>query len=835
MKKTSSKVSRPVTKNSPAITIAIEHHQAGRLAEAEASYRKILAADPDNFEALHRSGILAYQAGNHAQAIEFFRKAVSRNPTDCFAHNNLGFALHAQGKLDEAVASYQKALALKPDHLAAYFNLGGALHALERWDQAVACYRKALTVKPDSAEACYNLGGALQASGNSDEAVACYRKALMLKPDYAEASNNLGQTLYTQRKWDEAAACYRQAIAGKPDYAEAVNNLGRTLDAQDKRDEAAACYRQAIALKPDYAEARYNLGGVLHAQGKRDEAVACYRQTIALKPNYAEAHFNLGATFHAQHKWDDAIACYRQALALKPDYAEAHYNFGITLHAQRKWSEAISCYRQALAIKPDYAEVHCNLGATLTEQDKWDEAVSCYRQALALKPDYADAYYNLGVALNALGKRTEAIDCYERALALDPDHPSAHSNLVMAMLYEPGYSASELLAAHVRFGNRVEAQLKPSWPAHPNSRDPHRRLKVGYVSGDFRQHAVAYFFEPLLAGHDKAEVEVFCYFNDTRHDSFTDRLVSLADHWVPCLHMSEDQLAERIRNDGIDILVDLSGHSSHNRLLTFARKPAPIQVTYLGYPASSGLSAMDYRLTDSYADPQANDSYYREKLLRLPNSLWCYRPAADMPDVTPLPALTNGFLTFGSFNNINKIGDQCIKLWAALLRTLPSSRLLMVTVPEGEMRQRLVQQFTDFGVMPERLDFRGRLAPHEFQRTLRQVDMTLDPFPINGATTTCESLWLGVPVISLVGDRFYSRAGLSVMNAAGLPDFVAATPEDYLKIPALLAENFQLLAGIRAGLREHLAASPLIDNTGFARNVEKIYREIWAEWCGCAP
>jgi len=295
--------------------------------------------------------------------------------------------------------------------------------------------------------------------------------------------------------------------------------------------------------------------------------------------------------------------------------------------------------------------------------------------------------------------------------------------------------------------------------------------------------------------------------------------------------MSDDQLSQRIQSDGIDILVDLTGHTAHSRLLTFARKPAPIQITYLGYPGTSGLSAMDYRLTDNYAEP-GDDRFYTEKLLRLPDSMWCYRPVADMPEVTPLPALANGYVTFGSFNNVNKVGADCIALWATLLRALPGARLLLATVPEGEVRERLTRQFVELGVDARRLSFCGKLPPHEFQRRLQQVDITLDPFPVNGATTTCESLWLGVPVLALVGERFLSRAGLSVLSAAQLPDFAAATPAEFINTATLLANNLALLADIRLGLRDHLRATPLLDCQRLTRNLEQIYRNVWETWCG---
>jgi len=326
--------------------------------------------------------------------------------------------------------------------------------------------------------------------------------------------------------------------------------------------------------------------------------------------------------------------------------------------------------------------------------------------------------------------------------------------------------------------------------------------------------------------------QIYCYAEVKREDDTTGRFRRMADHWYSTVGLSDAAMAQLIREHQIDILVDLAGHSADNRLRVFARKPAPIQVTYLGYPATTGLTAMDYRITDRHTDPEGiAEARYVERLIRLPDSLWCYRPAPDMPEVTPLPALSCGYLTFGSFNNINKIDRPTLELWAALLREQPDARLMMLTVPEGDVRQRLLHDFADLGIDLERLDLYGRMPLNEFRRKILEADIALDPVTVNGGTTTCESLWLGVPVISLTGTRFLSRAGLSLLSTVGMADFAVATKEDYLRIAAYLANNLPLLAEIRNGLRAHIAASPLTDEAGFTRNLETLYREIWVTWC----
>jgi protein O-GlcNAc transferase len=670
-------------------------------------------------------------------------------------------------------------------------------------------------------------------AGRLQKAQVTYRQILQENPNDAAALHQLGLVAYELGNDLEAIELIQKAINVMPAESHFHNDLGGLFNVQGQLEVAVSHFRSALALDSGNAQAHYNLGCTLQAQGKLNEAETCYKNALEFKPDSADILCNLGSCLQEQGKADEAIACYRQALTANPDDINSLNNLGVSLQTNGKLDEAKTCFEKTIEIRPDYTRAYINLGMVYYDYGNFAHALALYQQALKIDPSYSEALFSIGVALQALCRPQEAFSYYQQAAAINGDYQKPHDNLLMTLQFIPGVSLDDLHLAHARFGEQFEKNLKPHWPIHSNTRDPNRRLKIGYVSGDFRMHAVSYFIEPVFAQHDKSQFEVFCYSNSSKRDAFTERLIAEADHWQPCLSMSDDLLAQRIEDDGIDILIDLAGHTAHNRLLTFARKPAPIQITYLGYPGSSGLTAMDYRLTDNFTEP-GNDRYYTEKLLRLPDSMWCYRPAEDMPDLTPLPALTNGYITFGSFNNINKVGEDCIKLWAALMRCLPTSRLLIVTVPEGEVRARVTQQFQALGIVAERLAFHGKLPSIEFRRMLQQVDITLDPFPVNGATTTCESLWLGVPVLSLVGERFLSRAGLSVLSAARLPDFAAATPVEYIKTATLLANNLTLLADIRSGLRDHLMVTPLLNHQLFTRNLERLYREAWISWCNKA-
>lgn len=705
---------------------------------------------------------------------------------------------HRTGRLPQAESLYRQILQVAPNHAEALYHLGVIAYQMGRSESAVELIGKAISAKPFEPTYYSTLGLALQNQGKLNEAVACYRKALSVSPDLVEAHYNLGGALLQQGKPDEAVASYQRALLARPDYAEAHNNLGVALLRQGKPDEAAASHRRALTLRPDHAEAHNNLGMALKAQGMLDEAVGSYREALTLRPEFAQAHYNLGNALLQRGKADEALTSYRQAVSLRPGFAEAHYNLGNALLRSARPDEALASYRQALSFERDHAEAHNNLGLALLQCGKLDEGVASYRAAISFKADYAEAY----------------------------------SNLLFAVYFYSRLSPAKLIAECERFAAQFEAPLRARWQRHRNIREPGRRLKVGYVSPDFRRHAVAYFIEPILANHERDRVEVHCYYNHAHRDEFTGRLAGYADHWLDCEHMTDEELAGRIRADGIDILIDLSGHTAGNRMLTFARKPAPIQITHLGCPgASTGLAAMDYRLTDAYADPAGAEAYYTEKLLRLPGSQWCYRPDQDIPETVALPAQQNGYITFGSFHAFSKIYKPCIELWAQLLRAVPESRLLMVTVPDGALRQQLKEQFAALGVPAERLQLYGKLPQSEFLRMFQRADIALDPFPVTGATTTCEALCMGVPLISLAGTRCMSRMGLSILSAAGLQELIAATPEEYVRTALNLAQNLPRLEALHAGLRARVAASPLVDGAKFTRNLERIYREVWTEWC----
>jgi predicted O-linked N-acetylglucosamine transferase (SPINDLY family) len=803
----------------------------GKLDKAIASYRRALELKPDYAVAHYNLGIAFLDQGTLDEAVTCFRRAVELKPDYAVAHNNLGNAFQAQGKLNEAVACYRRALELKPDHAEAQSNLGTAVQALRKSDEAVTSYRRALELKPDDAETYSNLGAALNDQGKLDEAVACLRRALELKPDYAVAHYNLGNALQAQGKLDEAAVSYRRALKLKPDFPEAHNNLGNALQAGGRLDKAATSYLRALELKPNFAEAHRNLGAAFRARGNLNEANDSFHRALELKPDYAEAYNDLGNTFQDQGKLDEAVARFRGALKLKPDYAEAHNNLGNALKDQGQLDEAVACYRRALELKPDLHGAHNNLGIAFQAQRRPDEAVACFRRALELKPDFAEAHSNLGNALRDRARLDEAMTSYRRAIEMKVDFIAAHSNLLYTLWFCPSFDSATIYEEHCLWNRQHAEPLAKFIEPHTNDANPSRRLHVGYVSPNFRLHAEAFFLAPLFSAHDHQQFEIFCYSDVVLPDETTAKLRACSDVWRVSTGLSDEKVAQLVRKDQIDILVDLTMHMAHGRPLLFARKPAPVQVCWLAYQGTTGLSTVDYRLTDPILDPPGLfDRYYSEESVRLPDSFWCYDPLASEPAVNSSPVLEKGYVTFGSLNNFCKVNEEVLRLWARVLRAVDRSKL-MILAGEGSHRQRTLEFLAEEGIAPERIIFQGFVPRPDYLRLYHQIDIGLDTFPYNGQTTTLDAVWMGVPVVTIIGQTATGRAGASLLRNLGTPELVADSPDQFVSIAVELANDARRLSTLRASLRERLEKSPLMDGPRFAGNVEAAYRSMWQRWC----
>jgi protein O-GlcNAc transferase len=710
------------------------------------------------------------------------------------------------------------------------FQIAVQRHQAGRLAEAEALYRQILAVQPNHADALMSLGIIALQAGRHELAVERIREAIVLDPRNPAAHSNLGVACRAMGRLGEAVAAFRQAIQLKPDYAEAHNNLGDALLQQCHPVEAVDVCRRSIELKPDYVEAHFNLGNALAAQGRLDEASAAYRRAVELRPGYLEAHNNLGAVLKDLGRFDEAIAVFGRAFRLQPDYPEGHNNLGNALKEQGKLNEAIAAFRRALELKPQYPEAHNNLGTALGEQGQVDEAAAAFQNALSLQPGFPEAHNNLGNALKDQGELDEAIASYRRALALKPHFAEAHSNLIYALQLLPGENRARIAEEHQCWNRQFSDPVKPFPRPHANDPATAGRLRIGYVSPDLRDHPVGRYVLPLFEHHDRERFEIVCYSGVARPDWITARLRALAGEWRHTAGVSDVRLAEMIREDRVDILVDLAMHTAGNRLPVFAREPAPVQVAWLAYPGSTGLPGIRYRFTDARMEPPGEDSAWSaEEPVYLPDCWCCYRPAGEFPQINGLPALSAEGVTFGSLNNFAKVNDAALALWARILVAVKRSRLVMLC-PEGKARERVQAFFGARGVAANRLQWVAYMSRAEYLRLFQRIDIGLDPFPCNGMTTTCDALWMGVPVLTLPGEIPASRAGLSLLSNVGLEELAAPSEERYARTAVELAGNLTRLADLRATLRPRMLASPLMDASRFARNVEAACRFMWERW-----
>lgn len=784
------------------ISRAVALHRAGRFDQAERLYHEVLRANHNHPDALHLLGAIALQRGDLNQAETRVRQAIAAAPDFAMAHDTLGTALARLGRQAEAVKSYQRSLRLRPDFPATLTNMGVALAALGRLGEAEAAHRRAIELHPGASLAHTNLGNTLRAVGRLEDAAAAHRQAVTLDPNYAEGHNNLGIVLHENKQLEEAEAAFRRSLALRPDNAIVWSNLGTLLFDRRRFDEAVNAHQRAVALNPLHAEARNNLGLALQALGDLTGAAASFREAIALNPQLAGAHLNLG----------------------------------IVLNECGETDSAIQAMEQSILVDPTTAGPFTNLGGTLLRQGRLTEAIARLRQAVAVDPSYTDAWSNLGNALLPSGEFEEALAHHRRAIELAPESPSRLSNWMLAQQYCPGITAETLAREHAEWDQRLGIK---EIPPHVNLRDPAKTLRVGFVSADFGRHPIGFFTLKLLENHDPRVFTAVCYSCGRRPDAITERLKAAADEWHAIRNTTHAELAERIRGDSIDILFDMAGHTAHNRLRSFGYKPAPLQVTWAGYVGTTGLAAMDYLLADRYQVPAGEDVHYRERVLRMPNDYICYTPPEGAPDVAPLPASGSGFVTFGCFNNPAKINDPLLDAWAEILGELPGSRLFLKysQMDDPIIRQRVAARLGKHGIDPSRLIFEPRSPHRELLAAYNRVDIALDTFPYSGGLTTCEALWMGVPVVTFPGATFAGRHSTSHLSNVGLTETIAADIPGYIATAVALANDLDRLAELRATLRRQMAASPLCDGPRFARDFETMLRGIWQAWCaeGTAP
>ena len=706
-------------------------------------------------------------------------------------------------------------------------------HEAGRPAEAAAILRRVLFERPTHEGVWHFLGRLVMETGPLDEAVTALREAVRINPHFVEAHHDLGIALMNLERTEEAIAAWQRVIQLAPDHAGAYGQLARAFRVVGRVDDAieaiAACAR-AIESQSLRARASYDAGRALSRQGRNDEALAAYAKAIELDPALAEAYHGLSVILEQKGKIDAAIAASTTAIRLMPDFADAHNGLGVARRRKGLLADAIEAFATAVRRDPRHAQATSNLACALAESERLDDAIAVFQSALRARPDFPATYNNLGNVRRQAGELDEAISCYRNALELEPGYVLAHSNLLYALYGHPAYDGADLLAEHRRWNEEHAKPLRSTHRDHDNDPAQSRRLRIGYVSPDFRCHPVGFFLLPLFFEHDRGQFEVFCYSDVAAEDDVTQALRTDASVWREIAGVSDERVAALVHDDRIDILVDLTMHAADTRLLVFARKPAPVQVTYLAYCGTTGLETMDYRITDPYLDPPGQDqAHYSEESIWLRETYWCYRPRASL-EVRPAPALEAGYPTFGCLNDFSKIGTPTLTLWSRLLGAVPKARLLL-HAPDGSPRQRVRDLLSREGIDPERVSFVGRVPLRDYLEIHHRIDVALDPFPFGGGRTTCDALWMGVPVVSVIGTTGVGRGGASILSNVGMPELLATTPEDYVRIAADLTRDAARLNALRLGLRQRMERSPLMDERRFARSMEAAYREMWTQRC----
>ena len=674
------------------------------------------------------------------------------------------------------------------------FSEAQAFYQQGRFAEAGKACQTALAEQPAHPGALHMSGAVLLHAGRPKQALVPLKKAALLAPDSGSLFAHLGEALFQLGRWSDAAASLRTAVSLSPDHAGAHGLLGAALRHQGLLDEALVVFRATVALSPLSPPAWCNHGAALMEKGCWAEAVIVFRTALDLNDRDPDIHTNLGTALAAAGRVDEALAAFLEAIRLRPEHILAHNNLG-NLH--------LACHRP-------------------------DEASKAFRMALALDPERAELQSNLGNALRAGGRIDEAIGCYRKTLRKSKNHEVAASNLLLSLHYSQQYDGRAILEEHHIWQRSLAGRVR-SFRDHANFPDPVRKLKIGFVSPDFCNHPVARFLLPLLESHDRSAVEVHVYSCGRLKDGWTGKLRSLADGWHDISGVPDDEAASAIREDRIDVLVDLALHSAGNRLRLFAIKPAPVQITWLAYAGTSGLEAMDYRLSDPYLDPPGGEGHYSEKTIRLPHTYWCYRSSVDLVPGPP-PVSRNHFVTFGCFNSFWKVNDDVVRLWVALLTEVPDARLHL-HAPEGLHRERLLNVLRSENVQQDRCTFFPQASTDAYFDQLRGIDIALDPFPFGGGTSTFDALWMGVPVVTLSGRTAVGRGATSILSNLGMGECIASTPADYVRTAARLAGNTIYLKRCRDELRERMKVSPLMDGPAFARAFEAACRSGWQTWC----
>jgi predicted O-linked N-acetylglucosamine transferase (SPINDLY family) len=811
---------------------AISLVNTGSLPDARAVLLQLLQLAPRHFDALHLLGMTEYHTRRYIEAEQLLAQAVDAEPRSADAHFNRGVVLTSLRRFEEARASYQRVAALKPQHASALHNLAHVCEVLNLPDEALANYDKAIAVKNDFAEAWYNRGVVLEQLKRYQEAFDSHSRALVIKPRYAEAMAGRGSALHEMGRSTEALESYEKALAINPHFAEALNKRGIALFELERNEDALDSYDSAVAADPKLADAHGNRAIVLHELRRHAEALESYDKALAIDPASWTALSGRGAVLSSLRDYDRALQSFARAIELRPDYAEAFANRGGALQDLGRLPDALINLDRAVALNPGLFKAWLLRGSALLASRRASEAIACGERALAIKPNSPGAHTLLGTCLAALGDVEGAIARFDRALAIKPDCDEAIISKIFVLdfsddaNFEQHRNVRRLWWEHI--GSKTPVPDEP----YRNIRDPGRRIVVGYLSSDFREHSAAKVFKPVLQYTDKSHFETVCYSCSPVKDRATEVFEQMADRWHDASQWNDDRLADQIRQDRIDILVDLSGHTEGTRLRVVAKKPAPIVAHGWGHCTPPGLPTIDYVFADPVTIPPEVRHLYLEKIYDLP----CMLTLDTLPDDvlrTALPALTNGFVTFGVFNRISKISDSATAAWAEILRRVPRAKLLIKdgALDDPTVRENLLARLARHNMATDRVELRGGTPRLQHLAAFNDVDICLDPFPQNGGASTWEALRMSVPVVAKLGNALSQRAAGGIVTAVGLADWVADSTEGYIDTAVSWAGRIDELAQLREEMPRRLNESAAGNPRLYADAVGKAYRAMWQTYC----
>ena len=781
---------------SESIVLAQGAFESGRYAEAEQICRDVLQQDQHCAAAWHILGVLAQQVGDKEAAKEFLTLAVEIAPDDPIFLSDLGLACTEICEFEKGLYYCQKASEISPNSRKSILALGDAMIGVNDTNGAIALFQSALQAFPKDVEILIKYALALQRVNRSKEAISYLRMACNLNARSVEALFHLAVLL------------------------ESLHAYG----------EAMEFYNKALKINSHVGVIWYRKSKLLNRQKNFEQAFSASLEAVRCQPNEASYYYEQGFALQNLRRTKDALQSYNLALAKGLDSQDLHCNRGVALKDLAAHSEAICSFHRAVQLDPSNVRYLNNLGAASLDMGLNSEALACFQHVLELDPNMPSALNNIASLLKDKGRSTEALSYFRKSVELQPERVDARSNLLLCLQYMPNADPDFVFAEHKNWGDWITTKKKPAFKHTASKRRPDARIRVGIVSADLCQHPVAHFIESFLKEYDRTRFEVFVYADLHKPDSVSVRMEALVDRWSLTQGLDDRALASKIYGDRVDVLLELAGHTALNRLEMLALKPAPIQVSYVGYPSTTGLPTIDFRITDAVADPIGKTEYlHTEKLLRLPKCAWCFSPHAESPEVSASPAAKNGFITFGCFNNMAKLNEDLFKMWIAILKNVPNSRLRLKAkaLMDNPVCREALDYFIAAGIAEDRLDFSGHkkgIAAHLEEYS--KVDIALDSYPYHGTTTTCEALWMGVPVISLAGNTHVSRVGASLLQAVGLGDLVAENRERYIQIATELAADVDRLCLWRSSMRDRMLASPLMDQKSFALDLGDLLASV---------